>query len=67
MNTQFYVSANCIPAFVQIISRSPHHPVRQLAAVELRKRISKKWQEIPDEAQIEIRAQLLQIVLNEQQ
>ncbi|KAG2189939.1 hypothetical protein INT46_007883 [Mucor plumbeus] len=66
LNTQFYVSANCIPAFVQIISRSPHHPVRQLAAVELRKRISKKWQEIPDEAQIEIRAQLLQIVLNEQ-
>jgi len=41
--------------------------VRQLAAVELRKRISKKWQEIPDEAQVEIRAQLLQMALNEQQ
>ncbi|CAO3649803.1 unnamed protein product [Mucor fragilis] len=66
LNTQFYVSANCIPALVQIISRSPHHPVRQLAAVELRKRISKKWQEIPDEAQVEIRAQLLQMALNEQ-
>ncbi|EPB87956.1 hypothetical protein HMPREF1544_05247 [Mucor circinelloides 1006PhL] len=66
LSTQFYVSANCIPALVQIISRSPHHPVRQLAAVELRKRISKKWQEIPDEAQVEIRAQLLQMALNEQ-
>ena len=67
MNTQFYVSADCIPAFVEIISRSPHHPVRQLAAVELRKRISKRWQELPDEAQTAIRAQLLQIVFNEQQ
>lgn len=67
MNTQFYVSADCIPALVEIISRSPHHPVRQLAAVELRKRISKKWQEIPDAAQVAIRSQLLQIALNEQQ
>ncbi|CEP12868.1 hypothetical protein [Parasitella parasitica] len=66
LNTQFYISANCIPAFVQIISRSPDQTVRQLAAVELRKRISKKWQEIPDAAQGEIRAQLLQIALNEQ-
>lgn len=67
MNTQFYVSPDCIPAFVEIISRSPHQTVRQLAAVELRKRISKRWQEIPEAAQAAIRAQLLQIALNEQQ
>lgn len=67
MNTQFYVSPDCIPAFVEIISRSPHTPVRQLAAVELRKRISKRWQEIPEAAQTAIRGQLLQIALNEQQ
>ncbi|KAI8069064.1 armadillo-type protein [Gilbertella persicaria] len=66
LNNQFYVSADCIPALVEIISRSPHHPVRQLAAVELRKRISKKWQDIPDAAQAAIRGQLLQIALNEQ-
>ncbi|KAI8639975.1 armadillo-type protein [Parasitella parasitica] len=66
LNTQYYVSANCIPAFVQIISRSSNQTVCQLAAVELRKRISKKWQEIPDVAQGEIRTQLLQITLNEQ-
>ncbi|KAI9363287.1 armadillo-type protein [Pilaira anomala] len=66
LNTQFYVSADCIPAFVEIIHRSPHHPVRQLAAVELRKRISKRWQEIPEPAQAIIRAKLLQIALNEQ-
>jgi hypothetical protein len=67
LNTQFYVSPECIPAFVEIISRSPHHAVRQLAAVELRKRISKKWQDIPQDVQKAIRGQLLQIVLNEQQ
>ncbi|OBZ84924.1 putative importin subunit beta-4 [Choanephora cucurbitarum] len=66
LNNQYYVSADCIPALVEIISRSPHHPVRQLAAVELRKRISKKWQEIPETAQTAIRSQLLQLVLNEQ-
>jgi hypothetical protein len=41
--------------------------VRQLAAVELRKRISKRWQDIPADAQTAIRGQLLQIALNEQQ
>lgn len=66
LNTQFYVSPDCIPAFVEIISRSPHHQVRQLAAVELRKRISKRWQEIPEAAQTAIRGQLLQIALNEE-
>ncbi|KAI7902067.1 armadillo-type protein [Cokeromyces recurvatus] len=66
LNTQFYVSAECIPALIEIISRSPHHTVRQLAAVELRKRISKKWQDLPDGTQAAIRGQLLQIALNEQ-
>lgn len=61
------MSADCIPAFVQVISRSPHVQVRQLAAVELRKRISKRWQDIPADAQTAIRGQLLQIALNEQQ
>ncbi|KAI8988658.1 armadillo-type protein [Pilobolus umbonatus] len=65
LNTQFYVSPNCIPAFVEIISRSPHHQVRQLAAVELRKRISKHWMDLAPDAQSAIRSQLLQLVLNE--
>ncbi|KAI8388178.1 armadillo-type protein [Radiomyces spectabilis] len=67
LNTQFYASQNCVPALVQIISQSPHPEVRQLAAVELRKRISKWWQEVPEATQVAIRTQLLQIALNEQQ
>jgi hypothetical protein len=56
-----------VPGLVEIIARSPHFQVRQLAAVELRKRISKWWQEVPEATKVTIRGQLLQIVLNEQQ
>ncbi|ORX55218.1 ARM repeat-containing protein [Hesseltinella vesiculosa] len=67
LNSQFYSSANCVPGLVEIITRSPHFQVRQLAAVELRKRISKWWFDVPDETKANVRAQLLQIVLNEPQ
>ncbi|KAI9302006.1 armadillo-type protein [Cunninghamella echinulata] len=67
LNSQFYSSANCIPALVEIITRSPQFQVRQLAAVELRKRISKWWLEVAEETKVSIRNQLLQVVLNEQQ
>ncbi|CAO3652130.1 unnamed protein product [Cunninghamella blakesleeana] len=67
LNSQFYSSANCIPALVEIISRSPQFQVRQLAAVELRKRISKWWLEVPEDSKVTLRAQLLQLALNEQQ
>ncbi|KAI8097132.1 armadillo-type protein [Halteromyces radiatus] len=67
LNSQVYSSADCVPGLVEIISRSPHFQVRQLAAVELRKRISKWWLDVPEETKGSIRNQLLQIVLNEQQ
>lgn len=52
---------------VQVISTSPHFQVRQLAAVELRKRISKLWFEVDEATRSAIRAQLLQVVLGEEQ
>ncbi|KAI8331553.1 armadillo-type protein [Chlamydoabsidia padenii] len=67
LNSQVYSSPDCVPGLVEILTRSPHFQVRQLAAVELRKRISKWWQEVPETTKVSIRAQLLQIVLNEQQ
>lgn len=67
MNAQVYSSAACIPAMVQVISTSPHFQVRQLAAVELRKRISKLWFEVDEATRSAIRAQLLQVVLSEEQ
>ncbi|KAF7724391.1 hypothetical protein EC973_001116 [Apophysomyces ossiformis] len=67
LNTQFYATSDCVPALVEIIARSPHFQVRQLAAVELRKRISKWWLEVQEPAKEAIRGQLLQVALNEQQ
>ncbi|KAK4518253.1 uncharacterized protein ATC70_001605 [Mucor velutinosus] len=65
LNTQYYATADCIPALVEIISRSPHYQVRQLAAVELRKRISKWWSQVPEANKVTLRDQLLNIALNE--
>ncbi|KAI8075033.1 armadillo-type protein [Gongronella butleri] len=67
LNSQFYSSANCVPGLVQIIGHSPHFQVRQLAAVELRKRVSKWWLEVPEETKGTVRDQLLQIAVNEEQ
>jgi hypothetical protein len=66
LNTQYYATSDCVPALIEIVARSPHFHVRQLAAVELRKRITKWWSQIPEAAKVNLRAQLLQIALNEQ-
>ncbi|OBZ90920.1 putative importin subunit beta-4 [Choanephora cucurbitarum] len=66
LNTQYYASSDCVPALIEIIARSPHFQVRQLAAVELRKRISKWWSQIQEAVKVNLRAQLLTIALNEQ-
>ncbi|KAI9245388.1 armadillo-type protein [Phascolomyces articulosus] len=66
LNTQVYASPECIPALVQVISTSTMFEVRQLAAVELRKRVSKWWLKVDESARGPIRAQLLQVVLSEQ-
>ncbi|KAI8137212.1 armadillo-type protein [Fennellomyces sp. T-0311] len=66
LNTQYYTTENCVPGLVQISARSAHFQVRQLAAVELRKRINKWWPEIQEVNRSTIRTQLLQIVLSEE-
>ncbi|KAI9310977.1 armadillo-type protein [Dichotomocladium elegans] len=66
LNSHYYKSANCIPALAEIIDRSPHYQVRQLAAVELRKRINKWWPDIQEDNKSVIRNQLLQISLNDE-
>ncbi|ORY33044.1 putative importin beta-4 subunit [Naematelia encephala] len=40
LNTQFYKNATCVPALYEIAATSQNQAIRQLAAVELRKRIS---------------------------
>ncbi|RUP44483.1 armadillo-type protein, partial [Jimgerdemannia flammicorona] len=66
LNTQFYNTPNCIPALIEIVIKSPHWQVRQLASVELRKRISKWWPQLDASTQGTIRPKLLEIILQEQ-
>ncbi|PVV00661.1 hypothetical protein BB560_004946 [Smittium megazygosporum] len=59
LSTQFYIHVNCIPALVEISSSAPESQVRQLAAVELRKRIIKFWEQVDEQTKTSIRAHLI--------
>ncbi|KAI9224048.1 armadillo-type protein [Blastocladiella britannica] len=59
LNTQFYSTAQCLPALAQIASEAGETGVRQLAAVEMRKWVDPYWAEIPAETQAHVRALLL--------
>ncbi|CAG8721801.1 8732_t:CDS:10, partial [Cetraspora pellucida] len=60
-----YNSVSCVPAFVHILSSSPSWQVRQLAAIELRKRGPKWWSKIDVNLQSTIKSRLLEIILQE--
>ncbi|EJD51758.1 ARM repeat-containing protein [Auricularia subglabra TFB-10046 SS5] len=69
LNKEYYKNPQCIPALFEIIATSPNEAVRQLAAVELRKRINaednKLWIALPQEIRNAIKEKSLQVVLNE--
>ncbi|ORX93243.1 ARM repeat-containing protein [Basidiobolus meristosporus CBS 931.73] len=67
LNTQYYTNANCIPALTEILQKSPHWQIRQLAAVELRKRTSKFWPQLDEGLQQTIKTQLLEYIVQEPQ
>ncbi|OBZ65245.1 putative importin subunit beta-4 [Grifola frondosa] len=69
LNREFYKNAACVPALASIIASSPEQAVRQLAAVELRKRVmqnsSELWIQVPQDEREQIKAKLPEIVLAE--
>ncbi|KAJ2159639.1 hypothetical protein GGF46_002884 [Coemansia sp. RSA 552] len=65
LSQQFYTSAACIPALLTVAKDNQHWQVRQLAAVELRKRISKYWEEIDDATQQQMREAILKVIVDE--
>ncbi|KIR63961.1 hypothetical protein I312_103764 [Cryptococcus bacillisporus CA1280] len=69
LNTQFYKDPNCIPALYEVSCTSENPAVRQLAAVELRKRISagdgKMWKKNPQQLRDQIKESLLQRLTSE--
>ena len=70
LQKQYYKSPQCLPALFQVISTSQDLNVRQLAAVELRKEVTKKsgamWKKQAQQVRSEIKSQILQGVLAEQ-
>ncbi|KAG8987211.1 hypothetical protein FRB90_003546, partial [Tulasnella sp. 427] len=70
LNQQFYKDPACIPALFEIIATSPNQSVRQLAAVELRKRVSqsegKLWRSLSLEIRQQVKSKILETILQEQ-
>ncbi|KAI0311667.1 ARM repeat-containing protein [Amylostereum chailletii] len=69
LNREFYKYPACIPALANIIASSPEIAVRQLAGVEMRKRVSQNsgdlWTQVPQADREQIKAELPKLVLNE--
>ncbi|KAG6866559.1 hypothetical protein C0991_002044 [Blastosporella zonata] len=70
LNADFYKTPACIPALASVLASSPEQPVRQLAAVELRKRVSQSsgnlWITLPQNEREEIKQKLPQLILDEE-
>ncbi|KAM0786714.1 hypothetical protein ACM66B_002156 [Microbotryomycetes sp. NB124-2] len=70
LNTHFYTDAQCVPALFDIATSSADLSIRQLALVELRKRVtakkSKQWLKQTPEVRTAIKARLLEAVVTEQ-
>ncbi|THG94520.1 hypothetical protein EW026_g6967 [Hermanssonia centrifuga] len=69
LNREYYKNPACIPALASIIASSPETAVRQLAAVELRKRVSQNdgdmWTQVPLSERNQIKSKLLELILAE--
>ncbi|KAG6821184.1 hypothetical protein H0H93_004004 [Arthromyces matolae] len=69
LNAEFYKNPACIPALTSILAKSPEQSVRQLAAVELRKRVMHNsgslWIALPQNEREEIKTQLPGFILAE--
>ncbi|KAF2117365.1 armadillo-type protein [Lophiotrema nucula] len=65
LNKTYYTSPASLNALLQIVSSHPKPELRQLAAVEARKLVSKHWASLPTEQKASLRNQLFQSTLNE--
>ncbi|TFY80970.1 hypothetical protein EWM64_g3040 [Hericium alpestre] len=69
LNREYYKNPACIPALASIIASSPEIAVRQLAAVEMRKRVFQSsgdlWTTTSQEDREQIKAKLPELILSE--
>ncbi|GLB41795.1 putative ARM repeat-containing protein [Lyophyllum shimeji] len=69
LNQDYYKNPTCIPALASILASSPEQAVRQLAAVELRKRVAQNsgnlWTLLPQDEREQIKSKLPELILAE--
>ncbi|KAJ1984508.1 hypothetical protein H4R33_004360 [Dimargaris cristalligena] len=65
LNKDFYSQPASVPALTEIASQGAAPELRQLAAVELRKRVIKQWVQVPTELQVSIQKHLLERVVQD--
>ncbi|KAJ6607522.1 armadillo-type protein [Mycena sp. CBHHK59/15] len=67
LNLEYYKNPSCIVALATIMASSPEQAVRQLAAVEMRKRVAQNsgnlWGQLPQSDREEIKTKLPEIVV----
>ncbi|KAK0189123.1 armadillo-type protein [Armillaria mellea] len=70
LKQQYYKNAECIPALAYVIANSEEQAIRQLAAVELRKRIDydsgKLWMSVLQTERDQLKANFPELILKEQ-
>jgi HEAT repeat protein len=67
LNKNYYTSPASLNALLHILTSNESTQLRQLAAVEGRKLVSKHWAAIPADQKTQLRNSLLQSTLNEEQ
>ncbi|OAL52564.1 ARM repeat-containing protein [Pyrenochaeta sp. DS3sAY3a] len=65
LNKNYYSSPASLNALLQILCAHPKSELRQLAAVEARKLVTRHWASLPEEQKTALRNQLFQATLNE--
>ncbi|KZP16609.1 ARM repeat-containing protein [Athelia psychrophila] len=69
LNKEYYKNPACISALASILASSPEQGVRQLAAVEMRKRVTQNsgdfWTQLPQDGREQIKAKLPELILAE--
>ena len=65
----YWTSPDCIPALFEIINSSPDQNIRQLSAVELRKRVNQHkgqlWVQVPQNIRLAIKSRITEVILAE--
>ena len=67
LSQKFYNQAQCVPALMHVLVSASGNDVRQMAAVELRKRVAKWWTDVDASTQDSMKKGLLEYAMNEEE